>query len=1016
MKTENLRILVVDDDEEDFLLVRDLLRATAELDHAAQVEAALERLEGSSYDLVLLDYRLGADSGLDLLKRVRNRGVDAPVIFLTGRGDEEVAVEALKSGACDYLVKSKLTESALSRAVSYAVRIHRDAKLLEEAHARLRASEEKFRALIENISDTIVVLDGAGVVRYANATGALGYSGPENVGRSGFELLHPDDVDRVRELYFACMRSPGDVAHAEFRVRHKDGTWREVEATAVNHLAHPAIQGIIVSYHDVTERKRAEEALRLSDEIVRHAGALILVCNAKGKITYASESVLTLLGFTRDEVLGDGWWRVAFENTEEAKIIRQRLAEAAERGTQIGVGPYTRRTRCRDGSYRWILWHDAAAPESILIGVGQDVTALIETESALQSANEQLSMLLDSLPIVVFRADPYTTALTYISGEVRQITGYSAEEVLKNPRFWPDRIHPDDMPVVREAVRRVVEDGACTYEYRFRGADGHYRWLLDAARLVQPANGDPSYVVGMWLQIDDRKRAEEALRLQSTALEAAANAIVITDRDGIVVWVNPAYTRMIGYGPEEVIGETAQMFRPLDIDVEAHAKMRNAVMAGEVWHGELNLRRRDDTRLIVDVMVTPLKDPDGTIRNFIAVKQDITEQRSLRERLAQAQKMEAIGRLSGGVAHDFNNILGVILGYSELLAERIPELDPLRKQVEQIHRAGERAASLTRQLLAFSRQQVLQPVVLNLNSVVSEMDKMLHRLIGEDIEISTVLAPDLASVTADRSQIEQIVMNLAVNARDAMPMGGQLSIETSNRLLDETYALQHASVDPGAYVMLAVTDTGVGMPTDVQAHVFEPFFTTKEPGKGTGLGLATVYGIVKQSGGHVWVYSEPGKGSTFKIYLPAVGIPAERHEPDLQPCDKKGSGRILLVEDSQPLRELTRDMLRSCGYEVLEAEDAKEALVLAAGPQNIDLLITDVVMPGLSGPQLAEALQSARPGMQVLYISGYTDHAVLRNGSLDRDAAFLQKPYTRRALGRKVREVLSAALVGSTAE
>jgi CheY-like chemotaxis protein len=319
-------------------------------------------------------------------------------------------------------------------------------------------------------------------------------------------------------------------------------------------------------------------------------------------------------------------------------------------------------------------------------------------------------------------------------------------------------------------------------------------------------------------------------------------------------------------------------------------------------------------------------------------------------------------------------------------------------------------------LLAFSRQQVLQPMVLNLNSVVSEMDKMLHRLIGEDIEITTVLAPDLANVTADRSQIEQIVMNLAVNARDAMPMGGQLSIETSNCLLDETYALQHASVEPGAYVMLAVTDSGVGMPRDVQAHVFEPFFTTKEQGKGTGLGLATVYGIVKQSGGHVWLYSEPGKGSTFKIYLPAVGVPASEHEPEARPIEKKGSERVLLVEDSQPLRELTRDMLRSCGYEVLEAEDAKEALVLAAGPQVINLLITDVVMPGLSGPQLAAALQPARPGMQVLYISGYTDHAVLRNGGLDRDAHFLQKPYTRQALARKVREVLSTALVGSTEE
>jgi PAS domain S-box-containing protein len=575
MEPENLRILVVDDDEEDFLLVRDLLRATAELDHAPHVGAALKRLDGGSYDLVLLDYRLGPESGLDLLKQVRNRGVDSPVIFLTGRGDEEVAVEALKSGACDYLLKSKLTESALSRAVTYAVRIHRDAKLLNEAHDRLRASEQKFRGLIENISDTIVLLDGAGVVRYANATGALGYSGTENVGRSGFELLHPDDIDRVRELYFACVRSPAEAVHAEFRVLHKDGSWRDVEATAVNHLGHPAIQGIIVSYHDVTARKRAEEALRLSDEIVRHVGALILVCNARGEITYASDSVLTLLGFTREEVLGEGWWRLAFDDPKAAAAIRQKLTNAANTG-RISLAPYTRRVRCRDGSHRWILWHDSLAPESILIGVGQDVTALKDAESALQSANEQLSMLLDSLPVAVFRAEPRTGATTYISGEVRQISGYSAEEFLSDSRFWLDRIHPDDVPVMREAVRRVLAEGACTYEYRFRAADGQYRWLLDAARLVKSQNGEPDYLVGMWLRIDDRKRTEEALRLQSTALEAAANGIVITDRDGIVVWVNPAYTRMMGCPAEEIIGQTAQMFLPVDQDAEARWNLRNA--------------------------------------------------------------------------------------------------------------------------------------------------------------------------------------------------------------------------------------------------------------------------------------------------------------------------------------------------------------------------------------------------------------------------------------------------------
>jgi two-component system, cell cycle sensor histidine kinase and response regulator CckA len=1017
MNTNKLRILVVDDDEDDFLLVRDLLQSTAEMDHAATPERALAAMEGRPYDLMLFDYLLGAQTGLDLLKTVRQRGVQAPIIFLTGRGDEEVAVDALKSGACDYLIKSKLTESALSRAVLYAVRIHRDSKLLQEAQEKLRASEEKFRALIENISDTVTVLDGAGVVRYANGSGALGYAETENIGRSGFELLHPEDLDRVRQLYLDCVRSPQGRAEAEFRVLHKDGSWRDVEATAVNHLAHPAIGGIIVSYHDITERKRAEQALRLSDEIVRHAGAVIVATNARGEVVYASDdSLKNVLGYELCDVLGELWWEKTYFDPQDAAAIRTRLVNALRDDSARPIAPFTRRVRHKGGSARWMLWNESKAPEGLMIGIGHDITALKETESALQSANEQLSMLLDSLPVAVYRADAETNATTFISGQVRQISGYRAKEFL-HPGFWFDHIHPDDAAVAQQAIARTLEYGACTHEYRFLCADGAYRWMLDSARLVRAESGEPEYVVGTWLQIDDRKRAEEALRLQSTALEAAANAIVITDRDGKVVWVNPAHSRMMGWEPAEIIGATAQMFQPLEGDNEARSKLRDAVMAGSVWHGELRLQRKDESRLVADVMVTPLRHHDGTICNFIAVKQDITEQHRLRDRLAQAQKMEAVGRLSGGVAHDFNNILGVILGYAELLAEKIPEFDPLHRQVEEIHRAGRRAASLTRQLLAFSRQQVLQPVVLNLNSAVSEMERMLHRLIGEDIEITIVLTPDLASTIADRSQIEQIVMNLALNARDAMPMGGRLSIETANCVLDELYAQQHGDVTPGPYVMLAVTDTGIGMPRDVQAHVFEPFFTTKEAGKGTGLGLATVYGIVQQSGGHIWIYSEPGKGSTFKIYLPAVEAAAEPREPKDERSETRGTERILLVEDSQPLRELTCDLLRSCGYDVLASEDPREALALGRDLRKpIDLLITDVVMPGMNGPQLAEALQSCRPEMQVLYISGYTDHAVLTNGQLAGDAAFLQKPFTRQALSRKVREVLSAAPAPSMAK
>jgi nitrogen-specific signal transduction histidine kinase/CheY-like chemotaxis protein len=393
-----------------------------------------------------------------------------------------------------------------------------------------------------------------------------------------------------------------------------------------------------------------------------------------------------------------------------------------------------------------------------------------------------------------------------------------------------------------------------------------------------------------------------------------------------------------------------------------------------------------------------------------SLAQDVTERVALEERLRQSQKMEAVGRLAGGVAHDFNNLLTVILGYAQILSDGVPQGSRLADSTGQIKSAAERAAGITRQLLAFSRKQVLTPRIINLNDTVMNLDSLLRRLIGEDIEVLTAPAVDLGSVKADPGQIEQVIMNLALNARDAMPHGGKLTLETANAQLDDSYASEHQPIASGNYVMLAVSDTGTGMSPEVQARIFEPFFTTKEVGKGTGLGLSTVYGIVKQSGGYIWVYSEPERGATFKIYFPRVDQVVETAGQDRRPGDAmRGTETILLVEDDPQLRQLSSSVLAHCGYKMLVASGPDEGLVIGKeNHRDIRLLITDVIMPGMNGRQLAEEVLKHSPKTRVLYISGYTNNAIVHYGVLDEGLWFLPKPFTLSALVAKVREVLDA--------
>ena len=518
------------------------------------------------------------------------------------------------------------------------------------------------------------------------------------------------------------------------------------------------------------------------------------------------------------------------------------------------------------------------------------------------------------------------------------------------------------------------------------------------------------FVTGMIRNVAERVRSESAARLQSAALSAAANAIVITDRDGLIQWVNPAFCALTGYGCDEAVGRNPRELVKSGVhEASFYEQMWTTLLAGQVWDGEVTNRRKDGTLYVEAQTITPVKNAAGEITNFIGVKRDLTQQKRLQAQFLQAQKMEVVGRLAGGIAHDFNNLLTVINGTADLALSELPATDPMRAEFEQIQEAGSRATRLTRQLLAFSRKQILAPVALNLRAHVSQMASMLCRLVGEDIELVVDAAPELDHVLADPGQIEQVLMNLAVNARDAMPTGGVLTIETRNVMLDHAFAAEQQGISAGPHVALVVTDTGVGMTAEVRQRIFEPFFSTKGAGKGTGLGLATIYGIVQQSGGCILVDSKTGAGTSFTILLPSTSACAATQPADITKA-APGTETILLVEDERDLRDLATRMLRSAGYTVLAASSGQHALsTLQSHDAQVHVVFTDVVMPGMSGADLVADLAVRYPDIRVLFTSGYTDDARLGEGLIAAGGHFIAKPYTAAELTRMLRRVLDSS-------
>ena len=644
------------------------------------------------------------------------------------------------------------------------------------------------------------------------------------------------------------------------------------------------------------------------------------------------------------------------------------------------------------------------------VAIVVDITEQRQAERATRITDERFRFVARATTDVIWDWDIKTNSLVW-NDAVETVFGHKQNEIHPEIRWWHDHLHPDDHERVVTGIRGILDHGGTSWsdQYRYRRADGSYVNVVDRGYIARDSAGVAVRMIGSMTDVTERSRSEAAIRFQAQLLNAVQQAVVATDPDGFVIFWNKFAELLYGWTPEEAVGRTIAELTPSPFLREHGAEIVERGAAGESWTGELLVQGKSGKAFPALLTYSPVRDEGGRVLGFVTVSIDLTERRNLEEQFRQSQKMDAVGRLAGGIAHDFNNLLTVIRLNTEIIMEGFDPTDPRSEDVKQIRSAAERASALTRQLLAFSRKQILQPRVLDMNSVVGTVEPMLRRLIGEDITIASN-SEARGYVVADPGQLEQILVNLIVNARDAMPQGGRITIETRNVELDDHYTSEHAPVVPGRYVMLAVGDTGIGMSSDTKEHAFDPFFTTKEAGKGTGLGLATVYGIVKQSGGYVWIYSEEGLGTTVKLYFPEVSAAAAFTTSEQRPASsekRRGSETILLVEDEDAVRGLASRILEKQGYRVIAAQHGREAMDIASKEEgHIHLVLTDVVMPGMNGRGLVERLSGIRPRIKSLYMSGYTDDDIIRRGFIEPSKSFLQKPFTSDALLLTVRKVL----------
>jgi len=906
--------------------------------------------------------------------------------------------------------------------------------LAGRAESSLMESERIYESLVQDLPAHVCRFLPGGILIYANEQYCAFFSKAreELVGKSFFDFLSSQDRDAV-ETAIGALCPEHSVITYEHRVQAPDGSikWQQWSHRAFFDASGAPLEYQSVGF-DITDRKLSEDALRKSEErirlIVENVPHAIFRWSVENGLEYASPNVKTITGYTAQELLSDpmlGLKIVAASQPGLMDDYNQVLSTGATLGAKEIL--FVR----KDGTEVCLEANaQIVRDEQDLIvafeGVLSDITERKRAEEQLLTSQVHLSNALRIAGLGHWEYDVARDEFTF-TDEFYSLFRTSAEQMggytMSSARYAETFVHAGDRDKVAEEIRELLESPEPNYsrqlEHRIIYADGEIGHIAVRFRVIKDSEGRTVKTFGANQDITERKQAEELLRKSEarfSSLFEESPVGVSLDREDMILYANKAFAEIHGYdSPKELIGTSILNLVEPALREEYAVKIKRTSRADDRFPRgeEIEILKKNGDRVPALLSVSYMELHDGPanvvfITDMAKYKQIQQERESLREQLVQSQKMQAVGQLAGGVAHDFNNMLGVIIGNAELAMMKLDPQSPIRQKLQEIHNAADRSANLTRQLLAFARKQTIIPKVLDLNETVSGMLNMLERLIGEDIDLAWLPETNLWNVKIDPTQVDQILTNLVVNSRDAIAGQGKITIETGHAVFDESYCADHPEFIPGEYVLLAVSDNGCGIVKDNIEHIFEPFFTTKPIGVGTGLGLATVFGIVKQNNGFINVYSEPGLGATFKIYLQRFRDEAAR--PALQSEPKvlfAGNETVLIVEDEPGILELGQDILESLGYRVLTADTPRKAIRLArefGGP--IHLLLTDVVMPEMSGREMAEQIVASRPAIKRLFMSGYTANVIAHHGVLDEDVRFIQKPFSIEALSRKVREIL----------